>query len=305
MDRKWGAILFMCGAAALALRALLDSSFATGTLVYLVVPFVLSMAIYFVVPRAQSDTLGARFLNHLRLATIIFLGTSALLFEGFICVLMFMPIYYLVVCLAFVAAWIAERSNKNRLRASALPVLFAMLALEGLTPATTVEREHASSFVADTPQSIAQIKENLAQPITFAADRHWFLQLFPLPDRVEAGSLNEGDIHRLHFTYRRWLVTNIHRGEMHLRIAKVGPRDVETRIIRDDSYLSHYLKVHGTHIRLTPLPGGGTRIGLEVRYRRVLDPAWYFGPMQELATKQSARFFIETIVARHPVQEVR
>jgi hypothetical protein len=305
MERRWGIVLFLCGTAALGLRTLLDSQFGNGTLVYLVVPFALSMAIYFFVPRSGRETLGARFLNHLRLATILFLATSALLFEGFICVLMFMPIYYLGVSFAFLVAWIAERSGNNRIRASALPLLFAVLALEGLVPATTFERERTSSFTADSPLSVTQLKTNLARPITFAAERDWFLELFPLPDRVEAGRLGEGDIHRLHFTYRRWLVTNVHQGEMHLRIAKVGAREIETEIVRDDSYLSHYLKVHGTRIRLAPLPGGGTRIRLEVRYRRLLDPAWYFGPLQERATRQSARFFIETIVARHPVQEVR
>ncbi len=305
MDRRWGIVLFLCGGAALVLRTLLDSQFGNGTLVYLAVPFVLSMAIYFLVPRSGRDTLGARFLNHLRLATILFLATSALLFEGFICVLMFMPIYYLGVGLAFAVAKATEDRDNNRFMAIVLPALFLVLVSEGLIPATTFERERVSSFTADTPQSIAQLKANLAQPITFAANRDWFLELFPLPDRVEAGSLSEGDIHRLHFTYRRWLVTNVHKGEMHLRIAKVGPREIETEIIRDDSYLSHYLKVHGTRIRLVPLAGGGTRIRLEVRYRRLLDPAWYFGPLQERATRQSARFFIETIVARHPVHEVR
>lgn len=305
MERYWAIILFLCGAAALVLRTLLDSEFGQGTLVYLVVPFAISVAIHFLVPRSGKDTIGARFLNHLRASTIIFLATSAILFEGFICVLMFMPIYYLVVGFAFLVAWVGGRSSDNTFRAAALPLLFIIAAAEGLFPATTFEREQAASFVAVSPLSVAELKANMAEPITFDQQRHWFLRIFPLPDRIEAGSLNPGDIHKLHFTYRRWFVTNVHKGEMHLRIAQVGPQDIETQIIRDDTYLSHYLKTHGTRIHFEPMPGGGTKIALTVKYRRLLDPAWYFGPMQELATRQSARYFIETIIARHPVEELR
>ncbi len=306
MTRKWMTILFICGAAALVLRALLDSSFGQGTLVYLLVPFVLSALIYYVVPSASDDTVMGKYLNHMRIMTIVFLVTSAFLFEGFICVLMFMPIYYFVASIAFAAMGLAKRREDHTdvFKASALPVLFLTMVAEGMIPATTFEREHIASFEAYSPQSTAQLKANMAQPVTFDAERHWFLELFPLPDRIDAASLGEGDIHRLHFTYRRWLVTNSHSGEMHIRISEVGEHEIATEIIRNDSYLANYLKVHGTNIRFTPAVGGGTHIRLEVHSRRLLDPAWYFAPIQQLATKQSARYFIETIIARHPVEEI-
>ncbi len=307
MARKWMTFLFICGAAALALRFLLDSRFGQSTLVYLLVPFVLSLAIYYFVPSATGDSTIARYLNHMRIMTVAFLLTSAFLFEGFICVLMFMPIYYVVVSIGFLVAGLASKKkpdHRDTFKAYALPAVFLVMVSEGLFPATTIPREQSVSYTAYSPLSIDQLKANMAQPVTFDAQRNWFLELFPLPDQIEAASLGEGDVHRLHFTYRRWLVTNSHRGEMHIRIAKVGEREIATEIIRNDSYLASYLQVHGTNIHFAPAAEGGTNIRLEVRSRRLLDPAWYFAPMQRFATKQSARFFIETIIARHPVEEI-
>lgn len=305
MEGKALRILFACGVAAIVLRMLLDSDFATSTVVYILVPFVFSAGLYFFVPRAKGEGVVADYLNHLRIVTIGFLLTSAFLFEGFICVLMFMPIYYLMATLAFAGAWLAKRGeNKNRLRAVVIPVIVLVAAAEGLVPATTFERETAEEFVAYSPQSVDELKANMARPITFSGERHWFLRLFPLPDRIEAGSLAEGDVHKLHFTYRRWGFTNVHKGEMHIAITEVGEREIATRLIRNDSYLANYLDVHGTRIRFEPRADGGTIIRLKVLSRRTLDPVWYFGPIQKVATKNSARFFIEEIIARHEVEEL-
>ncbi|MGB7408998.1 MAG: hypothetical protein WA908_10875 [Pontixanthobacter sp.] len=305
--RKWMIFLFICGLTAFVLRTLLDSDFGQGTLVYLAVPFLLSVAIYFFVPRATAQTTMARYLNHMRIMTIAFLLTSAFLFEGFICILMFMPIYYVVASLAFLTIGMTtKRADDPRdvFKVSAIPALMLLMVAEGMVPMTTFPREHSATFEGYSPQTIGELKANMARPVVFDQKRHWFLELFPLPDRVNAASLSAGDIHTLHFTYRRWLVTNDHTGEMHIRISEVGDRNIATRIVRNDSYLANYLKVHGTNIRFTPAPGGGTNIRLTVQSRRLLDPAWYFAPIQHLATKQSARYFIETIVARHPVEEI-
>jgi hypothetical protein len=39
-------------------------------------------------------------------------------------------------------------------------------------------------------------------------------------------------------------------------------------------------------------------VALTVKYHRLLDPYWYFGPLQQLAAEQSARYIIDTIIAR-------
>ena len=62
--------------------------------------------------------------------------------------------------------------------------------------------------------------------------------------------------------------------------------------------------IDGTDIRFEPKLEGGTRVSLTVRYDRQLDPAWYFGPMQHHAAKESARLFLSDIIFRHPAEEI-
>ena len=64
-----------------------------STLLYLAVPFGISVLLSQLTSRSERPSLGWRYLDHLRDATIVLLATSAFLYEGFVCVLMFMPIY--------------------------------------------------------------------------------------------------------------------------------------------------------------------------------------------------------------------
>ena len=293
-------LLVLVGASALVIRLLLDSEFAHGTLLYLVVPFVISIALYAFTSDNSRQGAGWRYLNHLRFATIIFLATSALLFEGFLCVMMFMPIYYAMVSIGYLFVWLRERRSNDGdvFRVYAIPSLIVLLASEGLVPATTLPREGTATYTAIANQSVGELQANMAAPIVFSEQRPWFLSLFPLPDRIEAGTLGVGDVHHLHFTYKKWFLANFHQGVMDIRIAEVSPSHIRTEITRNTAYLSHYMQVHGTDVRFTPLVGGRTRVSLTVKYRRLLDPAWYFGPMQQAAAEQSARYLVESIVIR-------
>jgi hypothetical protein len=308
VPKKFGfALLFIIGASALLIRTLLDSEFGKGTLLYLLVPFAISISLTIFTRKSSRPGRGWDYLNHLRFATIIFFATSALLFEGFICVLMFMPIYYGVVTIGYLFAWALDRANErggNNLNAYALPALVLLLASEGLLPSTTVPRDRTATYVTYTSQSIAALKSNMAAPISFPAERYWFLKMFPLPDRIEAGTLGVGDVHKLHFTYKKWFFANFSEGEMQIRIAAVEPRHIRTEIVGNTSYLSHYMKIDGTDVRFTPLSSGQTRVSLTVKYHRLLDPAWYFGPMQQLAAEQSALYLAETIIIRRTRPEV-
>lgn len=304
MGISWKVILLVVGVSTLTLRALLDSEFGTTTLVYIAVPFLISVALAFLTKQGQDRSWGMRYLNHLRISTIVFLATSAFLFEGFICVAMFMPIYYLFVSVGFAFAAMTDKSDgqhSNTLKAYSVPVLVLVLVSEGLIPVTATERAGTATFVAESALTPAQLQANMAKPVSFETERHWFLKLFPLPDKIAAGTLNEGDIHKLNFTYKRWFFTNTHKGEMHIKIAKVSDRHIRTEIIRNDSYLANYMHIDGTDIHFSQQANGRTRVALSVRYERKLDPAWYFGPMQHFAAEQSAKLFLSDIIFRHPV----
>lgn len=291
-------VFFIIGAATLTARAVLDSSFRNSTLLYILIPFAISILLHLTTGVIEGESVGARYARHMKTATVVMLGSSALLFEGFLCVLFFMPIYYLMVSIGFLFSYFSDRDGGGHAGAYAIPVVVAVLAAEGLTGPTTVPRYSEATYSRILPGSVASLQANMAKPIRFEGERHWFLWLFPMPTRVEAGTLKAGDVHRLHFVYRRWFFTNIHRGDMAIRIAEVSPARIRTEIVQNDSYLSHYMKIDGTEVRFLDVGGGRTEVSLTVKYHRLLDPAWYFGPMEQLAARQSARYLIDTIIAR-------
>lgn len=294
-------LIFLVGVFTLSTRALLDSDFGHSALLYIGTPFLVSVLLHHFVPRSSRDTVTGHFLNHLLNGTIILFATSALLFEGFICVLFFLPIFYLVLILTYLAGLIEERSSprsRGEFRSYALPVILVAMSFEGVVPPVTFERDSEATYSAVTDAGISALKRNMARPIAFDHDRHWSLAVFPLPVAVEAGSLGPGDVHTLHFVYRRWFFTNTHRGEMQLRLVEVGDSRVRTEVVKNTSYLANYLEITGTEVNFTELGSGSVRIELSVRYRRLLDPYWYFGPLQHFAVEQSAKYLIESVILR-------
>ncbi len=301
--RTWvGLFIVICGAT-FTMRLLLDSSLARTPVVYLLFPFALSIVIYAIPHRAQAQTATSLFSRHLKYATIIMLASSALLFEGFLCVLFFMPIYYLAVTVGYLYRLGLEKKGKWPPQAAAvhlIPMVVLALSMEGTFAWSSLPRQGAVTEVKVVEQSVEALKANMAKEIRFEGDRSWFLSLFPLPHRVEAGSLEPGDVHRVHFTYRRWFFANTHEGRLDLLIETVEENRIRTRVIRNDSYLANYMQIEGTDVVLRPLASGETEIELTLHYRRLLDPAWYFAPLQEQAMRESASYLIDKVIARSP-----
>ncbi|WGI21677.1 hypothetical protein [Amylibacter sp. IMCC11727] len=288
-------ILFIVAIAAVVIRVILDGRFATSALLYLAVPFAVSVLIHQFIPHEPETTRPRQLFNHLRDATVVMLATSFILFEGFICVLMFMPIYYLSVLIHY--AFTGHR-DPTKLQVLAVPLVVAVLSLEGMFPSTSLPRKAEVTHVAVVDGTIAQLKANMANPIVFQKDRNWFLSIFPLPVSVDAGSLTAGDVHTLDFVYKRWFYTNIHKGTFALEISDVGADFVRTKVVKNTSYLASYVQIDGTEVRFRELDDGQTEVALTIHYHRKLDPAWYFGPMQSYAFDKSAAYLIDTVIAR-------
>lgn len=279
----------------------MNSVFANSALLYVGIPFLVSFAIFQLSPTPEGERLGPAYLRHLLVATIIMLATSAVLFEGFICVLFFAPIYFIIVSLTYLFRfWGQKRKAKrySKLQSAIWPLAVMILAVEGLSPSTTFERESSVTRTVIIDADIAALKANMAAPMRLPQSRHWFLSIFPLPVNVAAGSLNAGDIHTLDFVYKRWFFTNIKHGEFHLKIDTVSENKVTTSVVKNTSYLASYLDVKGTEVDFRPIGPNQTEVALTINYDRKLDPAWYFAPLQNFAIEQSADYLIKSVIAR-------
>ena len=295
---RWGYLIFIMGFASLAIRSLLSTRFANTALLYIAIPFIISFLLYHFARKDGHEGFG----THIRDATILMFGTSAFLFEGFICVLFFYPIYLLFATIGYVVAAGNEkrrqRGEENHLKSSFVPLIIAVMAIEGTAPSTSFERQNSVTrdFIIDA--DVTTIQTNMSAPVDLPKTRHWFLSIFPLPIETRAGSLKVGDVHEMDFVYKRWFFTNIKKGQMALRIDSVSEDQITTSIIKNTSYLSTYLKINGSEINFTPLADGQTHVSLTMNYERLLDPAWYFGPLQHYAVSDMCDYFVDVNFAR-------
>ena len=293
-------LVLLVGIASIAVRLLIEYEFDTTALLYISIPYAISLVLAFVLPRKKNDTWWRGYADHSLSALIVFLASSIVLFEGFICVLFFLPIYFLVVSLAFAVQWIivSRKRRRGKTVVSILPALILLSSLEGTTDSLSVSRDNQVIVTKTVNMSAEQILENIATPFDLRKERHWMLALFPMPHTIEAGSLNPGDVHYVHTRYHRWFVTNTHDGELHLQIVDVQPDRVRTRILHDSTFFSSYLTILGTEITLNKISAGETMIALRIDYRRKLDPAWYFHPLQEFGVARMGEFLIDEVMIR-------
>lgn len=297
----WIRYFLIIGLFFLITRTVLDSRFQHSALLYVLIPYLASVVLYIFIPQPQGMRRWQRFTRHILSAFIVMLGTSALLFEGFLCVIMFMPIYLAMATIAYAFAPSIKtdvNSVGDVFKVSFVPLLVIVMSLEGINQTFSFKRFETVTRSQIVSLDIEQIKANLAQPIHLDEGRSAFLSLFPLPEKIEAGSLRTGDVHKARFVYKRWGFTNIHRGETWVKIAEVAPNRVRTEIIKDTSYFSKYMTISGTVIDMRPLPNGQTEVSLTIKYKRLLDPSWYFGPLQRRAMNESADYLIQNVIAK-------
>ena len=95
-----------------------------------------------------------------------------------------------------------------------------------------------------------------------------------------------------------------HEGFTKMKVAEVSDQRIRMQIIEDTSYTSNYINTHGTEINLKPINADSTEVALTVKYERLLDPAWYFDPLQHYATGLLGEYLIGVMIVsdepKHP-----
>lgn len=294
-------LMLMIAVCSIWVRLLVEYSFDNSALLYVGIPFFISLLLILIRDPVESTHWKKRYLNRLIDAFIIMLGSSVILFEGFVCVVMYMPIYLIIILVTFLLDSMRERAKKqgnSTLSAHVLPLLIVISAFEGVSPELSFNRIEQVSVSRVVHNTIPGIKHNLTQPMDLNKTRHWILSLFPMPHSIKAGSLSTGDVHEIHFKYYRWFFTNLHQGRMLLEISKVEENRIKTTFIEDSSYIANYIKLKGTEIRLEKVDKQHTRIILTIDFERKLDPYWYFSPIERYGISKIADFLISEVIAR-------
>lgn len=291
-------IFILIGVTSIFIRLLYSYEFETSALLYVGIPFFVAIALLSFLKKPEHGTLGSYYIYASKWSLVVMLGTSIILFEGFVCVVIFMPIYFFILFLMYLFHLAVRRlheKKKSTLHVHILPVLIAVSALEGVVPTFDFERDYSVSRDIIIDASAADIKAQLQQPMMLDVDRNWLLSLFPMPTEIQSQSLKTGDVHNIHFVYHRWFVTNTHSGTMSLELTEVSENYIRTTFLEDTSYISNYLALKGTEIQFLSLDHGQTKVSLTIHYRRFLDPVWYFGPLQEYAIGKTAELLLSEL----------
>ena len=276
----WTCVVLAVGA--VAYRLLVLGHWEQTSLMFVGLPLALAIGFSFT-PPAKTITGGI-----MRGITFFLLGLGILLIEGFICILMAAPLFYVI---GLVVGMIADRKKVQRemdkLRCAVL-VVIGFTALEGVVPALSFPRENVVVVVRDLPAGMEEVRARLAAGPELDMERlPAFLKLgFPQATVIE----EVGGRWRIHFAGGEG-----EPGDLWVAVREEGPGRIRYVIEQDDSHIAHWLDWHDGLWELEERPGGTVRATLTVRYRRLLDPAWYFGPIERYGVRKAAEYFSDEL----------
>jgi hypothetical protein len=229
--------------------------------------------------------------------TVALLLSAIVLQEGTICILFAAPIFYGIG--AIIAAIVDHARTKEdkdtKLLSVAAIAVVALLATEGTTPLTTFNRNNTVSVTKILNANRDQVLAKLASPNSLGLEKPLFLSIFPYPVTAAPLGLNIGDKTKISFTYVKHIWWTKVSGDLVLQTTQSTPEKISFAVVSDDSYLSHYLKWQSSDITLVPIDDHHTKVTWQLSYKRILDPAWYFAPMQNYAAHLAAEDLIDHV----------
>jgi hypothetical protein len=251
---------------------------------FIALPGVIAVALA-LTPKAKS-ALGIT----MKGMTIALLMSGPILGEGFICVLMSAPLFYLVGGLVAISIDLARKHARGR--TGLLVVLLPMLAgLEGTSPRFTFDTHEtvtSSRIVAMTPPEVEQA---LARTPRFTGQLPAFLCLkFPRPVGAEGSGLQPGDRRRVHFGGGEGKP-----GDLVVRVEGRTASSVRFAAVSDTSHIAHWLTWRQSTVAWRPVDAEHTEVRCTLVYDRALHPAWYFGPWERYATGLAGGYMIDSL----------
>lgn len=284
-------------AGSLAYRLLVHARLEQTAALFIGLPAFLAAALA-LAPRAKS-LIGMI----LKGMTIALLASGIFLGEGFICILMASPLFYTVGILIGVIIRAIDGGMQDRSKAArrgaygAALVPFLPLSLEGVTSRLSFARDEVVRVDRVVAAPTAEVERALSRAPTFDRPLPAVLRLgFPRPVATAGAGLEPGARRTVKFAGGEGKP-----GDLVAEVVDRAPGRVRFRAVSDTSAIAHWLAWQEAAIEWTAVDRGATRVEITVRYRRLLDPAWYFGPWERYAVGLAAEHLIDA--AASPAHE--
>ncbi len=273
--------------ASVAFRVLVWQGLNHTSLVFIGLPAILAVVTALMpTPRTATGMI-------MRVVTLSLLLAGVLLGEAMVCILFAAPIFYLVGLICGLLIDMARRRKDTHLdlrMITLVALMFTPPSLEGVLPGFAFGREEhvsVSRTVAGSPEEVAAA---LAQTPRFTQPLPLFLRLgFPTPGATSGNGIDIGSTRRVEFMHGH------HPGALTLTVRQTGVDHVQFEAVMDDSYIVHWLAWRGADVRWRAAGPGQTEVTWTLAYRRRLDPAWYFKPLERYGVRQAAAYLIDTL----------
>ena len=227
----------------------------------------------------------------MKTTTIALLMSGPLLGEGFICIVMAAPLFYLVG--AIVGLVVDHRRRKEKSVTLQVVVLMPILlaSLEGTTPSLTFPTREEVTVRKIVNGSPAGVERALAQRPVFDEPLPPFLRMkFPLPASASGEGLSVGAARTIHFAGGEGKP-----GDLNLRVKQRDGSSVTFTAESDTSHIAHWLTWKKSHVAWRAAGPGRTEVTWTIVYDRELDPAWDFAPWERYAVRLAAEVLIDNL----------
>ena len=270
------AVIVALTAASLVFRLLVFRGLEHTSLVFIGIPALLALALAAVHPRTSVGTT-------FKTTALALLLSGIVLGEAAVCVLMAAPLFFAIAALI---SWL-DRKGARRLAI----VVVVPLSLEGVVPRFALPREEVVTVTRIVAGDRRAVRAALESPMTFDRSLPLFFRLgYPVPGTTAGTGLAVGDRRSVEFLHG-----GHHPGTLVLEVAHAAEDSVAFTAVSDDSYITHWLSWRAAEVHWRESGQGKTEVTWTLKYRRRLDPAWYFKPLERYGVRLAAGYLIETL----------
>jgi hypothetical protein len=287
-------IVVALAAGAFSYELLVHGSLGRSGLMFLGIPTLLAI-ILALTSRARTVTGGI--VVGITLALLI---PAPLLGEGYLCILMASPLFYLVgigIGLAVDRSRNNERNRRTTLGCIAIVML--PVSMEGVFPHWTFERAQSVEATRIVQASPAQIEAALSAGLRVNTPLPRLLRVgFPRPLSARGEGLTQGSTRTIHFAGAE----GDPPGDLVMKVTGRGEGFVRFEAVSDTSKLLQWVRWEQSDVAWRAIDSTHTAVSWRIRFDRQLDPAWYFGWWERLAVRDAAAYLIDANATPEPAR---
>jgi len=279
----------------LVYRELVLSNLQQTAGLFIGIPALLAVIVTFGVSPRSAIGVATKAVTIGLFVSMLFLG------EGIVCVVMSAPLFYAIAIVIGSTMDVARKRQEaggTTLMSCLVVLVMVPLSLEGITGATTFNRDESVSATRIVQASSPDVARALVETPRFNRVEPLYLRAgFPSPTSLRTEQ--QGGAARWIVQFRggemRLNGMEARTGDLVLEVEESRPGLIRWRAVSDTSHMTHFLDWHASVVQWEAVDAHTTRVTWTLRYRRWLDPAWYFGPMERYAMRLAAGYLIDSV----------